>query len=98
MYKRNYHPLVIILYTSGMLDQKQIAQIPKTTRYNWSQFDHKNYYGNDWTTDYIKQFDAVKDVFASKFLFKSLRFLTKTRKGYLDMLGELAQNKKLLKL
>jgi len=98
MYKRNYHPLVIILYASGMLDQNQLAKIPKTTKYNWNQFTHENYYGNDWTTDYIKQFDAIKDVFASKFLFKTLRFLAETRKGYLHMLGELAHNKQLLKL
>lgn len=98
MYKRNYHPLIIVMYASGMLDDKQIAQIPKTTRYNWKHFAHENYYGNDWTTNYIEQFDEIKDVFASKFLFKSLRFLTETRKGYLHMLGELAHNKKLLKL
>ncbi|WP_157821855.1 hypothetical protein [Tenacibaculum sp. Bg11-29] len=98
MYKRSYHPLVIVMYTSGMLDDKQLAQIPKTTRYNWNQFAHDNYYGNDWATDYIEQFDTIKDVFASKFLFKSLRFLTETRKGYLHMLGKLAHNKKLLKL
>lgn len=98
MYKRNYHPLIIVMYASGMLDDTQLAQIPKTTRYNWNQFTHENYYGNDWATDYIEQFDAIKDVFASKFLFKSLRFLVETRKGYLNMLGELAHNKKLLQL
>lgn len=98
MYKRNYHPLVIFLYASGMLDAKQIAQIPKTTRYNWKQFAHENYYGNDWITDYIEQFDTIKEVFASKFLFKSLRFLAKTRKRYLHMLGEVTHNKNLLKL
>lgn len=98
MYKRNYHPLVILLYTSAMLDDKQIAKIPKTTKHNWKQFTHENYYGNDWVSDYIHQFDAIKDVFASKFLFKSLRFLAETRKGYLNMLGELTHNEKLLKL
>lgn len=98
MYKRNYHPLVIFLYASGMLDAKQIAQIPKTTRYNWKQFAHEKYYGNDWITDYIEQFDTIKEVFASKFLFKSLRFLAETRKGYLHMLGEVTHNKNLLKL
>lgn len=81
-----------------MLDDKQIAEIPKTTKHNWKQFAHENYYGNDWVSDYIHQFDAIKEVFASKFLFKSLRFLAETRKGYLNMLGEFSQNKKLLKL
>ena len=98
MYKRNYHPLIIVMYASGMLDDTQLVQIPKTTRYNWNQFTHENYYGKDWATDYIEQFDAIKDMFASKFLFKSIRFLVETRKGYLNMLGEFAHNKKLLQL
>jgi transposase InsO family protein len=49
-------------------------------------------------SSYIHQFDAIKDVFASSFLFKSLRFLVETRKGYLHMLQEFSQNKQLLKL
>jgi len=98
MYKQTYHPLIIVMYASGMLDHTQLAKIPKTTRYNWKQFAHESYYGHDWASDYIVQFDSIKDVFASKFLFKSMRFLVETRKGYLNMLGELAHNKKLLQL
>ncbi|MBL4880303.1 MAG: hypothetical protein JKX82_03160 [Oleispira sp.] len=98
MYKRNYHPLVILLYTSGMLDAVQIRQLPKTTKHNWNQFKHQNYYGNQWAASYIKQFDDIKEVFASAFLYKSLRFLVETRKGYLAMLGEFSHNKQLLKL
>jgi len=86
------------MYASGMLDHTQLAKIPKTTRYNWKQFAHESYYGHDWASDYIVQFDSIKDVFASKFLFKSMRFLVETRKGYLNMLGELTYNKKLLQL
>ena len=98
MYKRNYHPLIILLYASGMLDINQIAQIPKTTKYNWNQFKHENYYGNDWAKNYIHQFEEIKSVFASAFLYKSLRFLIETRKGYLCMLQEFSYNKQLLKL
>jgi transposase InsO family protein len=98
MYKRNYHPLVILLYTSGMLDVRQISELPKTTKYNWNQFKHENYYGNDWAKNYINQFEDIKAVFASAFLYKSLRFLIETRKGYLHMLQEFSHNKQLLKL
>ncbi|WP_439131431.1 hypothetical protein [Polaribacter sp.] len=98
MYKRNYHPLIILLYASGMLDTKQLCELPKTTKYNWNQFKHQNYYGNEWVSSYIKQFDDIKDVFASAFLYKSLRFLVETRKGYLNMLQEFSYNKQLLKL
>jgi len=98
MHKRNYHPLVILLYTSGMLDSVQIRQLPKTTKHNWNQFKHHNYYGCDWAESYIQQFDNIKDVFASAFLYRSLRFLVETRKGYYAMLGELSHHKNLLKL
>ncbi|SDW82589.1 hypothetical protein SAMN05444411_102254 [Lutibacter oricola] len=98
MYKRNYHPLVLLLYTSGMLDARQLQELPKTTKYNWNQFQHENYYGNDWVKNYINQFDTIKEVFASSFLYKSLRFLVETRKGYLYMLQEFSHNKQLLKL
>jgi len=98
MYKRNYHPLVILLYVNGMLDVKQVSELPKTTKYNWNQFKHENYYGNKWVSSYINQFEDIKTVFASAFLFKSLRFLIETRKGYLSMLQEFSHNKQLLKL
>tara|TARA_R110002051_G_C8744341_1_gene499508 strand:- start:979 stop:2217 length:1239 start_codon:yes stop_codon:yes gene_type:complete len=81
-----------------MLDTKKIRELPKTTKYNWNQFSHENYYGNDWVATYIKQFEDIKSVFASTFLFKSLRFFVETRKGYLNMLQEFSYNKQLLKL
>ncbi|WP_405610846.1 hypothetical protein [Polaribacter sp. Asnod1-A03] len=77
MYKRNYHPLVILLYVSGMLDAKQLCKLPKTTKHNWNQFKHENYYGNDWTTDYIAQFEAIKDVFSSKFFSRNKKRISK---------------------
>ena len=98
MYKRNYHPLIILLYVSGMLDVNQVAKLPKTTKFNWNKFCHENYYGNDWAKNYINQFEDIKSVFTSAFLFKSLRFLIETRKGYLNMLQEFSHNKQLLKL
>lgn len=32
--KRNYHPLIIILFASGMLSLEEINQIPDTTKHN----------------------------------------------------------------
>ncbi len=81
-----------------MLDTKQLCELPKTTKYNWNQFKHDNYYGTDWVSSYVEQFDNIKDVFASAFLYKSLRFLIETRKGFLNMLQEFSHNKQLLKL
>jgi len=81
-----------------MLDSKQLCELPKTTKHNWNQFKHESYYGTDWVSSYIKQFEDIKSVFASAFLYKSLRFLIETRKGYLYMLQEFSYNKQLLKL
>jgi len=81
-----------------MLSTEQLSLLPKTTKHNWNQFRHTDYYGCKWTESYIKQFDNIKDVFASTFLYRSLRFFVETRKGYHAMLGELTHHKNLLKL
>ncbi len=98
LFKRNYHPLIILFYSSGMLSQQQLKLLPKTTKHNWNKFSHDKYYGYSWAKSYIEQFDAIKDVFASSFLFKTIRFMVEIRKGYLNMLQELTHNKNLLKL
>jgi len=41
---------------------------------------------------------AEKEVFASAFLFKAMRFMVKSHRGYHNMLKELAHNKNLLQL
>jgi hypothetical protein len=97
-YKRNYHPLIIILFTSGMLSADELNQLPRTTRYNWKHFKHKNYYGHQWAEDYINQFDDIKDVFQSRFTARAIKAVLKTRRGFYNMLGDLKHNKSLLKL
>lgn len=96
-YKRNYHPLIIILYVNGMLSLDELNYIPRTTKYNWKQFEHHNYYGYEWARDYIKQLDDIKDVFQSKFTARAIKTILKTRRGYYKMLGELVHHKNLLK-
>lgn len=97
-YKRNYHPIIILLYVSRMLDAQQLNQLPKTTKHNWNKFKHENYFGVEWAENYIHQFDNIKDVFASAFLYKTMRFMVKSHRGYHKMLQELTYNKNLLKL
>ena len=86
-----------MLFTSGMLDVQQLNTLPKTTKYNWNNFKHENYFGHEMATDYIKQFDAIKEVFASKYTFRALRLLLKTRRGYYQILQDIQGKKKLLK-
>ena len=63
MYKRNYHPLIIILFTSGVLSVEELNKIPRTTKNNWKHFKHENYFGHQWAKTYINQFDDIKDIF-----------------------------------
>ena len=80
-----------------MLSINELDHIPRTTKYNWKQFEHHNYYGYEWALDYIKQFDDIKDVFQSKFTARAIKTILKTRKGFYNMLGELVHHKNLLK-
>ncbi len=44
LFKRNYHPLIILFYSNGMLSQQQLKLLPKTTKHNWNKFSHDKYY------------------------------------------------------
>lgn len=96
--KQKHHPLVILLYTSNMLPKEALQEIPRTTKFHWNSFNHEDYYGHQWAKDYIEQLDEIKDVFKSKYAFRAVRTLLKTRKEFYSMLGELKHHKKLLKL
>lgn len=97
-YKRNYHPLVILLYTSGMLSLEELNKLPRTTKYNWNQFKHENYHGYELATDYIQQFDDIKDIYQSKYTARAVKTILRARKGYYNMLSEVTHHKKLLNL
>ena len=96
-YKRNYHPFIILLFVNGMLPAEVLKQLPKTTKYNWNQFKHENYYGYQWAESYINEFDQIKDVFQSKFTARAIKTILKVRRSYYNMLGELVKNKNILK-
>ena len=96
--RRNYHPLVIILFTSGMLSLEELQQLPRTTKHHWKQFKHDHYFGYEWAATYIKQFDDIKDIFQSEFTTRAIKTILKTRRGFYNMLGELVHHKNLLKL
>ncbi len=80
-----------------MLSLEELNEIPRTTKHNWSQFNHNNYYGYHLVEGYIKQFDDIKDVFQSKFTARAIKTILKTRRGFYNMLGELVHHKNLLK-
>lgn len=96
-YKRKYHPLIVLLYASNMLDYEQIQQVPKTTRIYWNAFKHQECYGFEWAEKYIGQFEQIKEVYASSFLFKSMLLMIQARKGFLFIINEVQVSKKLMR-
>jgi len=96
-YKRNYHPIVILMYHCNMLSFQELQKIPKRTRYNWNDFEHENYYGHDWAKDYIKNFDMIKDVYSSKYLLQATKFMCVISSGFRGLIREIEGNKKMLR-
>ena len=80
-----------------MLSTQELGKIPRTTKHNWKQFDHDNYFGYEWAKAYIDQFDDIKDIFQSRFTARAIKTILKTRRGFYNMLGESVHHKNLLK-
>lgn len=97
LYKRKYHPLIILLYTSGMLTEQQIKEIPKTTRHNWNNFVADQHYHYNWAEDYVKDLNNFTKIYQQKQLYKSVKFLIQVTEGFRSVLNQIANNKKLLK-
>ena len=97
LYKRNYHPLIILFYMYGMLDHEQLAYIPKNTRKNWNKFKHEHYDCEEWIRPFLKNFEDIKTVFMREQLMKSMFILVRISKGYHQVLSSITQKKKLLK-
>jgi hypothetical protein len=96
-YKRRYHPMVLLLFHSKMLSAEQLAQIPRTTQYNWSRFQHKDHFGYEMAEQYIQDFDNIKEVLISKHLLLGMKFMCSLSRGYKKLIAEIENNKKLLR-
>lgn len=97
LYKRNYHPLIILFYVYGMLDHEQLATIPKNTRKNWNKFQHEGYDCEEWVRPFLKNFEDIKTVFMREQLMRSMMTLVSISNGYHQVLSSITQKKKLLK-
>lgn len=97
VYKRNYHPLIILFYVYGMLDSEQIKTIPRTTRYNWNNFHHKQYDLEDWVQPYLQQFDDIQKIYLRKQLHKTIAILITISDSYHTIISQLTARKKFLK-
>lgn len=96
-YKKNYHPLIIILYVSNMLSPDKLAIIPSSTRYRWNKFSHDNYDLEEWCLEYIKQFEEIKEIHNKKSLHRAVKVLTKMSKGYCEIMESIEDGNKLMR-
>jgi len=80
-----------------MLDQEQLAFIPKNTRKNWNKFKHEHYDCEDWVKPFLENFQDIKDIYMREHLRKTMLFLLTVSNGYHQVLSSVAKNKKLLK-
>ena len=81
-YKNRYHTLIILLYHRGMLSSNQIKCIPRTTRNNWKDFKHEEYFGFEMAKDYIADFDYIKEVLTNKHLKRGMKIMCTMSSGY----------------
>jgi len=96
-YKRNYHPLIILFYVYGMLDQEQLTQIPKNTCKNWNKFKHEHYDCDDWIKPFLENFEDLKTVYMREHLRKTMVLLLNISNGYHQVLSSVSKKKKVLK-
>jgi len=95
--KRKYHPMILLMYHSRMLSPEQLCQIPRTTRNDWDQFNHQDYFGFDIVKDYIADFYFMKNVLVSKNLKTGMKIMCALSQGYKEVLSAIEGSKKMLR-
>jgi transposase InsO family protein len=87
--------MIILLYHSNMLSPEQLAQIPRTTQYNWKNFQHEDQFGFEMAQRYIEDFDHIKAVLVSKHLLRATKFMCTLSSGYKKVMADVEGSKKL---
>ncbi len=96
-YKRNYHPLISMLYSKGMLRKDQVRQIPERTRQHWNKNKNKRYEFDHWITPFTAHIEDIQKIYERTQLRKVMRFIVKASDGYHRVLNQVNQNRKNLK-
>jgi len=95
--KRNYHPLIKILYLNGLLHPKHIKNIPNRTLQNWKNTNDSNYFGSDWIETIINEITEIKPIIESKINYSSTRLLNEFKSSFSEIVGNKLTNKKQLR-
>lgn len=96
-FKNRYHPMYFLMFQSNMLTPEQVKSIPRTTRNNWNNFSHENYFGYEEAKDYIADFDYIKEVLTNKHLKQGVKLVCTMSSGYRKIVNKIEKSKKLLR-
>ena len=95
--KRSYHPLVQFFYFSGMLSDKQIAHIPKSTIDYWKSIEHESMYGYEWVEKFYIHHHNFDLITKREIVFKSIRFCVRVLDGFTSTFAHAKHYKKVLR-
>ncbi len=94
--KRNYHPLVSIFYSKGILSKEQVQQIPERTRQHWNKNKEKPYDFDHWIRPFTEHIEDVQKIYQRTQLKKTIQFVIKISDGYQQILNQINGNKKIV--
>ena len=95
--KRNYHPLIPVLYAKGLLGKQQLNKIPKRTLQHWNKNKDKTYDFESWVMPSEEHIEGIKKTYERKQLKKVIQFIIKVSDGYHRVLTNVNKNKTVLK-
>lgn len=96
-YKRNYHPLIPLFYSKGMLNKHQVQQIPMRTRQHWNKNNNKQYDFDHWIKPFTEHIEDVQKIYERTQLKKTMQFVIRVSDGYHHILNQISGNKKIVK-
>jgi len=97
MYKRNYHPLIPLLYTKGILDKNQLSDIPKRTLQHWNKHKNKQYDFENLVSPYLNELENIQKIYQQKQLKKTMKFILHLSDGYQKVLQNIHRSKRVVK-
>lgn len=95
--KRNYHPLIPLFYSKGLLNKEQVEEIPKRTLQHWNTNKNKTYDFDNWVLPFTEHLEDIKKTYERRQLKKVMQFVIKISDGYHSILKEVNGNKTHLK-
>jgi hypothetical protein len=97
IFKRSYHPLLIVLFQIGILDKQILKQIPYSTRHYWNHTSQEDQFGYEYVLPFLETQLDLKAVYTSKLVFRFCRFVCRMHDGYSRMANELSQARQKVK-